>query len=69
MPALLWLSHKVLCALPRMRSDDVHLDIDKAMGRFEADTRALRHDSKKKRVSGGGGAPAKGGGKKGGKGK
>mmetsp|Transcript_28925 Transcript_28925/g.81464 ORF Transcript_28925/g.81464 Transcript_28925/m.81464 type:complete len:352 (+) Transcript_28925:246-1301(+) len=62
----------------REKSDDVELDLNKAMGRFEAEARSLRHTSKKKRVSGttsaagGGGkgaAAGKGKKQKGGKGK
>eukprot|EP00873_Tetraselmis_striata_P004784 jgi/Tetstr1/425048/TSEL_015513.t1 len=58
----------------RERSDDVELDLNKAMGRFEADARELRHVTKKKRLNagaggGGGGGKGKRGGGGGGKGK
>lgn len=62
-------------SLPIRRSDDVDLDINKAMGRFEADVRDLSSQSKKKRIGGSNpgrgkvGAGKAGGGRKGGKGK
>uniref|UniRef100_A0A061QPT7 Ribosome biogenesis regulatory protein n=1 Tax=Tetraselmis sp. GSL018 TaxID=582737 RepID=A0A061QPT7_9CHLO len=54
----------------REKSDDVDLNVEKAVGRFEAEARELRHSAKKQRANskagGGGKGPRGKGGRSGG---